>query len=486
MWKATAVTLMAVCLRAAPAGAQAPVRLDTIRLAQPVHYDLAIGVDFERERIDGTARVTVRNPHDRALGEASFLLYRLMTVSAVRDARGRPVPYRQAVVAFEDQTKRQATHLRVPLVPALAPGAERTIEITWGGHLLGYAETGMSYVRDRVDSAYTLIREDADAYPTVGWPSRAVNRRAGLPMYDYVARITAPSSHVVANVGRLVARREREGRTIWTYRSVKPSWRMDFAIARFGTIAQGDRRVFHLAADSSGARRVLAAMDRTLALYARWFGPLRGDPTFTVIEVPDGWGSQADEAGMLQAAAAFRDPRREYEVYHELSHLWNVPSTDAHPPRWNEGLATFLEDVTTDSLYRRATTDANALQLAKWLAGLAPRDSLLRTVPPVEYGRHDATGYSYQVGALMFYALYRAAGHEAFARIMGEYYRRHGIAGGSTADFVAVATRESPVRLDRLFADWLYTTRWTEVVSRTTVADDLVSPYREATLGARP
>ena len=62
-----------------------------------------------------------------------------------------------------------------------------------------------------------------------------------------------------------------------------------------------------------------------------------------MIEVPDGWGSQADVTCILQTAAAFRDPARLVEVYHEVSHLWNVPATDLPSPRWDEGLATFLQ-----------------------------------------------------------------------------------------------------------------------------------------------
>ena len=144
------------------------------------------------------------------------------------------------------------------------------------------------------------------------------NRRAGLPEYDYTARITVPASHTVANGGALVERREAGVTVTYVYRSLKPSWRMDFAVARFTTLRDGDLAVHHLPDDSAGARRILGAMSRTLKLYTRWFGPLRGSAAFAVIEIPDGWGSQADVTSILQSAAAFRDPRREYELYHEI------------------------------------------------------------------------------------------------------------------------------------------------------------------------
>lgn len=440
---------------------------------RPVRYDLAVRVDFTKEQIEGTARIQLRNENSRPVSEASFILYRLMSVRDVRDAKGSAMSFQQAVVAFEDFEKFQGNHVRVPLVPALAPGKETTIELRYGGYLVGYAETGMLYVQDRVDSAYTLLREDASAYPTIGYPSLGARRRAGLPTYEYTARITVPATHTVANGGELVSRTSEGVTTTFVYRSVKPSWRMDFAIAPFRMLRRGTLTVFHLPEDSSGAQRILGAMTETMALYARWFGPLKGEPPFTVIEIPDGWGSQADVTSILQAAAAFRDPKREYELYHELSHLWNVPSADKPSPRWNEGLATFLEDVTTDSLHARATTDSSAMRLATWLAGRLRGDSGLSSVPPADYGKREMTGYAYTVGSLMFYSLYRVLGHDTFIRLIGDYYRAHGASTGSTDDFVRLAKSLSPVDLTALFGDWLYSTRWSEMVRGAKSPQDL-------------
>jgi hypothetical protein len=469
--------LVGGCLAASAARAQSP---NAPRVLRPVRYDLVIGVDLENQRIDGTARIRLRNENTQAAVEASVLLYRLLSVQGVRDAAGKPLAFTQGIVAFEDFSKLQVNQVRIPLVPALAPGKETTVEISYGGHVLGYAETGMAYVRDRVDSAYTLLREDAHAYPTVGYPSLRLRRAAGLPVYDYTARITVPSTHTVANGGQLVERVDHGATTTFVYRSVEPSWRMDFAIAPFRTIRRGKLTVFHLPADSVGALRIVDAMSRTLELYTRWFGPLREESPFAVIEIPDGWGSQADVTSILQAAAAFREPKREDELYHEISHLWNVTETDRPAARWNEGLATFLEDLTTDSLSARATTDSNAMRYARWLGDRARADSTLRSVAPVDYGKREMTGYSYSVGSVMFYGLYRLVGHDVFRGIIGDYYRAYVATGGTTADFVRIAKQRSPVDLDRYFADWLYSARWVDVVASAQSARDLYAGYHRS------
>lgn len=445
---------------------------------RPVQYDLDVQLDLDRQRIHAVARIRLRNDDTSPVRSASLLLYRLLDVRAVRDASGAPRPFRQRVVAFEDMGKLQVNYIEVPLDQALAPGQETTLEVEYEGYLLGYRETGMLYVQDHIDTTFTILRPDAYAYPQPGYPSQAANRRAGLPTYEYTARITVPASHTVANGGELVKRTEAGATVSYVYRSLKPSWRMDFAVARFTILREGELAVFHLPGDSAGARRIVGAMSRTLQLYTHWFGPLRGSARFSVIEIPDGWGSQADVTSILQTAAAFRDARRETELYHEISHLWNATSGERPAPRWDEGLASFLEDVTADSLTGTATTDSNAMRVARWLATRFAADSTLRTTPMADYGKRELTGYSYWVGSLMFYGLYRVVGHEAFCRIVAEYYRRYEAGGGSSAAFVRTAQEVSKVDLTTFFNDWLFSTRWGAVVAEAKQPADLFTRYR--------
>lgn len=448
---------------------------------QPTRYELDLRVDFKEELISGSARITLRNGGASPVREASFLLYRLMTVTAVHDEKGNTIPFRQAVVAFEDSPKRQANHVLVPLAPPLQPGKSAVVRIDYGGYLAGYAETGSLYIKDAVDEAFTIIREDADAYPTVRVPSSAANRAAALPEFDYVARITVPESHVVANGGALVERTVRDGHASYVYRNLKPAWRMDFAIARFGTLEGPGLRVFHLPEDRAGAKRVLEAAEASMALYAKWFGPLRNAPAFTVIEIPDGWGSQADVSSILQAAAAFRDPARLHEVYHEISHLWNVSSLDRPFCRWDEGLASFLEHLTQEKLDGHSLLDERVENTAQKIIGRASEEPRLKFVPMIDYGKQEMTRYSYSTGMLMFYALYRTVGQDSFDAIVGGYYRKYQATGASTDQFVSLAQTAAGRDLASFFNDWLYTTRWYEILVSGVKVQDLADRYRRKT-----
>jgi aminopeptidase N len=443
-----------------------------------VRYELDLAVDFEENRVAGSARVTVRNPSGAPVPKLSFRLYRLLTVEQVRASSGAPLEFSQRVVAFEDDPKRQANVLSVPLPTPLAPGGSETIEIVYGGYLAGYVETGALYIQDRVDEAFTILREDADAYPTLRPPSHAKSRADGLPEFAYLARITVPESHVVANGGELVQRTVRKGRATYVYRNIRPAWRMDFAIARFRTFEASGLRLFALPEDAASAERVLRAAAGSMSLYREWFGPLHGAQTFTIIEIPDGWGSQADVTSILQTAAAFRDPAKIHELYHETSHLWNAPSRDPSFCRWNEGLARFLQALMQETRDGGPSLDEVAEQTARRLRERLGEEPRLRTVPMIDYGREGMTGDSYRTGMLMFSILHRLVGERAFRAIVGGYYQKHAAAGGTTEEFVEEAKAASGVPVEAVFRDWLFTTRWCELLASGTPVRALAETYR--------
>ena len=174
----------------------------------------------------------------------------------------------------------------------------------------------------------------------------------------------------------------------------------------------------------------MTSMQRGLALFTRWFGPLKRPTPFT-------------------------------------------------PPRWEEGLASFVEDLAVDSLNGRMVTDKNAQWLVGRLRQMVARDPGLATAPLVDYGKQKQSmaEYSYSVGGLAFYLMYRVMGHDAFTRLIRDYYGAHAAGGGSTDELFAMARRASPVPIDPLIDDWISTTRWTAVVA-TQDAPGLVSRYR--------
>ena len=462
---------LALLISVAPAGERV--------VLSPTRYDLRFDVDYAAETLRATARIELLNPSSRPVADASFLLYRLLPVRAVRDGDGKPLAFIQAVVAFDDFEQLQVNHLLATLAKPLAPGAKTTVEIDYEGHLLGYVETGMLYVKDRIDPEFTILRQDAFAYPEPGFPSVALRRGTVTTWsFDYSAAVTVPKDYVVANGGRLDGKDAAADRVTFHYSSLKPSWRMDFAIAKYGELSAGPLRIFYLPGDSAGAAAVAEAAGKALEIFRRWFGPPPRESPLTFIEIADGWGSQTDVTTIIQAAAAFREAKQHREVFHELSHLWNPPDTDVPPSRWNEGLATFLEYRMAEELTGQRLLEERAGRSLATLRKRVTEKPELRKVPLSGYGRANLTDFSYSVGGVFFDLLYRLAGADTFNRIIRDYVAQHGQKGGGIADLVRVAKRDAPAGLSPLYEDWLLTTGWVARIEQGATIEDLEAYYR--------
>lgn len=438
---------------------------------------LDLSVDFAATRLSGAMTFEMENWTPRPASSVSFILHRLMEASQVRDGAGAPLPYTQDVLRFRDQPMRQVTQIVVKLPRPIRPGERTTVRIDYAGYLTPYTEVGWLYVKDHIDTAFTIIRSDALAFPEIGGLSDAANRKVPSVDFTYDASIRVPSRYLVATGGALKRTPHADGTTTWRYTSGKPSPFLNVSIAPFDTVSEGGVRVFYFPADSAGARRLMTGAQSALRTLTQWFGPLHSELNLTITEIPDGWGSQASPVGgIIQTAAAFRDARRLGELYHELSHLWNAPDTESPPPRWNEGLATFLEDLLrerVDGWTGRAKSDSGMIARVKTRMAA---DTSLRTVPFSDYGKRGMTGHSYSVGDIMFATLYELLGEAEFNKVVGGYYQQFA-KGGTTRDFVSFARRTTRRDLSTFFDDWMFTTRWTDVLASATSVSEIAAHY---------
>lgn len=424
--------------------------------------DLSIGVDYQRGAVAGTATLHFRNVGARATSRIPLLLNRLMAASAVTDPRGRAIPFEQDVVIFTDDSLRQVNAIVVTLPRSVPRGDSVAITVRYGGRLVGYAETGSIYIKDHVARGFTILREDAFAFPTLGAPSWTVLRSMPREPFAFSAEVTVPSGLVVATGGERIGTRSRDSTTTWIYRSrsVAPVPFLNITIAPYRTLEEGGVRIFFFPEDSAGATVVGRAARGALARYAAWYGPMEKDPQVTVMEIPEGWGSQASiTGGIIQTADAFRDRERLYQLYHELSHFWNVADLDRPSPRWNEGFASFLQWRMAAELDGWNDWDGWVGRMEASLRSRCSSSQRCGTTPLARYGDARLTDMSYPVGAVMFWLLYQALGADAFDRTYREFFQRHRLAGATSDDFVKAFATASP-RTQRIVSEWFVTTRW--------------------------
>jgi hypothetical protein len=418
--------------------------------------ELNLAVDYEHERIDGVARLTVRNVSSQPAGTVPFLLGRLMTVKSAGALK-----FEQTIATFNDEPKRQVDAVTIHLPKALAPGDTTTVAIDYGGYIVGYVETGNLYVKDTVSKDFSIIRNDAYAFPVLGVPSRAVNRRIRRDDFTFDARITVPTGFTVA-AGALVDTKDVDGKTTFHFGSSVPVPFVNFPIAKFGTLDEGGVRVYYLPEDEAGAKLVMQRTREALGRMTKWFGPLRLAPKVTIIEIPDMWGSQAALIpGIILTADSFRDPKYLVALYHELAHLWNPNALERPPARLNEGQSMWMQWVLAEEV-DRMPPDMMAKVVRRAIDRL--KDERLGTVPLAEFGAHDMTDYSYNVGMLYFLALEKAIGRDAVLGVLGDFYQTSPD-GATLKDFTSLIEKRYP-QAAAIDAEWIYSTRWRESLAR--------------------
>lgn len=438
---------------------------------------LDLRVDYSKGTLAGAATLEVRNTAHHPVRQIPLLLNRLMTVSRITAPDGHTIPFTQRTVLYVDDSTLQVNALTVS-AEVLRPGDTGSIIVHYSGTLVGYTETGSLYIKDHVSPEFTIIREDAFAFPVIGMPSRAANRAAPREPFQFTARITVPRGQVVAMGGERIGSIPQDSEVVWSYRASGPVPFLNIAIAPYATLETGGVRIFYFSADSAGARVVGQAVGQALERLRRWYGPLGREPRLTIMEIPEGYGSQASlTAGILQTADAFQDRSQLRQLYHELSHLWNVTDGEHPSPRWNEGLASFLERRLAAELDGQADWHATLERTARRIEDACAPHVGCDRVPLVGYGRAGLTDLSYSVGAVTFYALYTVLGPDDFDRAYRDFYQRFKDSSATSADLAAAFHDVNP-QADKILEDWLLTPRWYARLRAGESVEQVVESYR--------
>lgn len=437
--------------------------VDQLPFIKTKDYKLNLAIDYENEILSADCTMTVLNTSQSPLKQIPLILYRLLKVEAVTDEKGDQLMFSQNVTQFEDWGQMQINYIAVSLDKPLLKGEKKTIKINYKGYLLGYTETGMSYVKDRIDKKFTIIRRDCKAYPVVGYPSWKANKTRGLQAFDYLINVTVPDTLKVANGGELKGKSAKNGQVTYSYKNIKPAWRMDIAAADYHILTDktGNLKIFCFPQHKEGARDILDVMAKTMKLYADWFGPLKGFNHFSVIELPSGYGSQADVTSILQVEEAFGSKEEHYQFYHELSHLWNLKPLDPIPCRFeSEGLAMFLQYLVKEKLENKTDAVEKAFERMRerYLKQCQKKPGYL-DIPMIDFGNKGITDLSYSKGMIFFNLLYELVGEKKFFNIIKSFYQKYEGKGAATDDFANHLNNYSKKDLSQFTRDWIYGTQ---------------------------
>lgn len=432
---------------------------------QMTHLDLTADLNYEDGSLEGIARMKIENVSDRDADSVPLNLNRLMSLTGARDEKGQPLSYEQVVATFIDEPKKQVTHAVVSLGQHLPPGESTTVELHYSGYLVGYTETGSIYIRDRIDEEFTILRVDAHAFPTIGVLSWMDNRMAPRSDFSFKAQITVPEGYTVASGGELIESTVKNGRARFTYQSSAPVPFLNLPIARYEILEEGGVRLYFFPSDRAGASLILGRIAEAVELLTAWFGPLGQSPSFAIMEIPAGWGSQAHiAAGIMQTAEVFEDPSDLRQLYHELSHLWNAPDTDQPSARWNEGLAMYLQSILAEEIEAWEGRSEYLERRADRLLRSFDENPSAQGVPFAAYGKKGLTDYSYATGLLFFFVLEELLGQQQLLEILRAHNQEHRESGTTFEDLEEALTRGASRDLGPFLQEWIHSTTWQDRV----------------------
>ena len=198
--------------------------------------------------------------------------------------------------------------------------------------------------------------------------------------------------------------------------------------------------------------KVLDTLPDIIAFYSSIYGPYPFDAVGAIVDDAKNVGYSLE----TQTKPVFDRVPDEATLAHELSHMWYGDSVTLTrwPDIWlHEGFATWSEWIWSEHNGRRS-----AHQFFENLYNTPAQDTAFWTPPPGNPGTPENLfdGTIYDRGAMTLQALREKVGDTVFFRIMRGWASQHQYGNVTTAQFIALAERESGQDLGHFFDVWLY------------------------------
>ncbi len=436
---------------------------------RPTHESLALAIDPEGERFEGTADLAMHltHPRDQIWLHGRGLAVTSATVTVASGAN---------LTARWDEVDPNGV-VRVTLPSAVS--GDVTLHVAFNA----------AYDPQLVG----VYRVPAAGGAAVFSKFEAIYARRAFPCFDEPAfkvpfdvTLTVPSAEVV--VGNMPVVSEAEvgaGRKRVRFATTPPlpSYLIAFAVGPFETrtetLASGPVRAAPLPVGAVALRGrgkdtgyALTEEAALLAEQERYFGVAFPYPKLDLVAVPDFQSGAMENAG----AITFRDSQLLVDdkitslgerigvtgvLAHETAHQW---FGDLVTMRWwddlwlNEGFATFLATRTLEAVRPELEAELKAAASANMVMSVDSLASARRIRQPIET-THDITnafdGITYQKGAAVLAMLEHYVGEEPFRRGLHDFLVAHATGNATTADLVQALGTAAGKELGPLVSSFL-------------------------------
>lgn len=347
--------------------------------------------------------------------------------------------------------------LRVTLTAGLPAGADLVIAVRYSGSPRPsetlWGEVGFEELSDGV-----LVSGQPNGAPS--WFPCDDHPAAKA---SYLIQISTDSSYRAVANGELTSRRARSARTTWTYELPEPTptYLVTLQIGRYATHRLAETPV---PIDAVLPARLRPSFDRDFArqaqmmeLFERLFGPYPLAAGYTVLVTDDDLEIPLEAQGISIFGANHCDGTGGSErlIAHELAHQWFGNSVTVRQWRdiWlHEGFACYAEWLWSEHS-GGPSADELARRYHRQLAAL-PQDLVLADPGPADMFDDRV----YKRGALTLHLLRGRLGDEGFFDLLRDWTTRYRHGNAGTEDFTGLAAGYTPVPLQPLWQDWLYST----------------------------
>ena len=449
--------LLLVC---AAASVQAQVPRPSNFLAE--HYDVSATLDAIGQSLSATAKIEFKAAE--ASSSVRVELHPNLVVKEVKAADGKKLSF--------ERDNQNPLFLTVQLLSPVASGGHVTLTFTYAGILANEENSPIPGVRAAVigkEGAYLLL--PARWFPLTNFPS---NR------YTATFRLNVPDTFAVAGTGKaaaptpMAAKNAVEGgRLLYTFECKNP--------APHGTFVAGNLQLNPKQAEgvnvevyaprtaSGNAADFAASVARAAVMFSDMFGPIP-DPTFKVIQLPDGALRDYAAPGVLLLSQHIWDPKASDRTVARLvaSQWWGVQVLPATPADvWiSDGLARYSEALYAE---QNAGKEAGLRAVDEFAVGALMYEDAAPVVQAARLAPYspDYRSVVMNKGAMIFHMLRAQMGDVAFKSALHDFYFQFAEKSARIEDFENIAERraqasvkppQEPPNLRGFFAQWLNST----------------------------
>src|SRR5712664_3247899 len=425
------------------------------------HYDVSATLDTIGQSISATARIDFKAVE--ASSTVRVELHPNLVVKEIKGPDGKPLTF--------ERDNQNSLILIAHLPTPVATAGHVTLTYTYAGLLVNEENSPVPGVRAALiskDGAYLLL--PARWFPLTNFPS---NR------YTATFRLNVPDIFAVAGTGKASApspmpgkNAVEGGRLLYTFECKNPAPHGTFVAGKLQLNpkqAEGiNVAVYAPRAASANAEEFAASVARSAIIFSDLFGPIP-DPTFTVIQLPDGTLREYAAPGGLLLSQRIWEPKSSDRTIARLvaSQWWGIQVLPASPGDvWiSDGLARYCEALYAE---QNAGKEAGLRAVDEFAVGAlmyedaAPIAQAARLAP---YSP-DYRSVVMNKGAMLFHMLRAQMGDVAFKSALHDFYFQFAEKSARIEDFekiaeqhrapasVKLSQQEAP-NLRSFFAQWL-------------------------------